>query len=231
MEWLFKPKVQLGLFVNFIFVMFTLVSSGASGGNAYERRFTYVPPPPPANQPLPYIPLPPPAGPSKATSYLDESTGELNVYLENDMSLIRRPGFLLLLSPICTVQRGADAPRSVLLRFISYSETQDFTYDHSLTITADGVQAWPATSADGGNEFRRGSEDAVPHSVTFGSGGRIAETVGKEIPYEVFARLVSAKRVTFELGPEQIRLTAGQLEALRDMHRRLAQPPRETKRF
>ncbi|HYY98386.1 MAG TPA: hypothetical protein VE642_07345, partial [Pyrinomonadaceae bacterium] len=62
MEWFFKPKVQLGLWVNFIFVMFTLVSSSAAGGHVYERRSTLVPPPP-ANQPLQYIPLPPPAGP------------------------------------------------------------------------------------------------------------------------------------------------------------------------
>lgn len=227
MEWIFKPKVQLGLFINFIFVMFTLVSSSAAGGNVYERRSTFVPPPP-ADQPLPYIPLPPPTGPSKAASYLDKTTGELNVYLENDMSLVRRPGFLLLLSPIFTVQAGADAPRSVLLRFVSYSGAQYFTYDDSLTLTADGVRVWPAAPEADGHPLSRWSEDKVPHSVTFGSGGRIAETVGKEIPYEVFLRVISAKSVTLKLGPEQVELTAEQLGALRDMHRGLARPHPET---
>lgn len=230
MEWLFKPKVQLGLFVNFVFIMFTLVSS-AAGERGYDLRVATFEPPP-ANQPLPYIEVPPARRPSKATSYLDKSTGEINVYLENNMSLVNRPGFVLFLSPTCNVQRGADAPRSVLLRFISFSGAQYFSYDDSLTLTADGVQVWPAAPEANDYIFRRRSQDEAPHSVTFGSGGRIAETVGKEIPYEVFVRVVSAKSVTLRLGPERVELTAEQLGALRDMHRRISQPSEQThKRF
>jgi hypothetical protein len=230
MEWLFKPKVQLGLFVNFIFIIFTLVSSVA-GGRTYERRVTYVPSPP-ASQPLPYIPLPPPTRPSKATSFLDKATGELNVYLDSDMSLIRRPGFVLLLSPTCTVQGKGEAPGSVLLRFISFSGAQYFAYDDSLTITADDVQVWPAVSQDAGPSLYPRSYEKVPRSVTFGTDGRVVETVGKEIPYEVFVKVISAKRVNFQLGPEATDLTAEQLRALRDMHRLLSQPPEEMrKRF
>jgi hypothetical protein len=232
MEWLFKPKVQLGLFVNFIFIMFTLVSS-AAGEYTYDyRSATTEPMYRPNNRTPIYVPLPPPTGPSKATSYLDKSSGELNVYLENDIDLIRRPGFLLLLSPTLTVLDTGEAPRSVLLRFVAFSGAQYFSYDHSLTITADDRQVWPALRSDGG-ELRQGwSEEKVPRSVTYGSDGLVVETVGKDIPYEVFVKIVSAKRVNFQLGPEATDLTAAQLGALRDMHRRLSQPPEQThKRF
>ncbi len=232
MEWLFKPKVQLGLFVNFIFIMFTLVSS-AAGGRTYDyRRATAEPLYRPNNGTPHYVPLPPSKGPSKAASYLDKSSGELNVYLENDIELIRRPGFLLLLSPTLAVSSTGEAPRSVLLRFVSFSGAQYFSYDHSLTITADDVQVWPAYRSDGGQQWRGWVDESVPRSVTFGDDGRVVETVGKEIPYEVFVKIISAKLVSFQLGPEATDLTAGQLGALRDMHRRLSQPPEQThKRF
>lgn len=234
MEWLFKPKVQLGLFVNFIFVMFTLVTSTATGGRAYEyRRIPGYVPPPPATVTLPNIPLPPSKGPSKAVSYLDKGTGEFNVYLDNDMSLIRRSGFVLLLSPTCTVRSGSDEqPRSVLLRFVAYSGAQYFAYDDSLTITADDVQIWPALRPSGGQVWQSWNDEPVPRSVMFGGDGHVVETVGKEIPYAVFVKLVTAKRVNFQLGPEATDLTDKQLNALRDMYRLLSQPPEETpKRF
>ena len=229
MEWLFKPKVQLGLFVNFIFIMFTLVSS-AAGEHGYDLRVTtFEPQPVPNNRTPLYVPLPPPKGPARATSHLDGYTGELNVYLENDLDLIRRPGFLLLLSPRFAVSSTGETPRSVLLRFVSFSGAQYFSYDNKLTLTADGRQVWPA---DGGELWQGWSEEKVLHSTTIGGDGRVVETVGKEIPYEVFAEVISAKRVSLKLGPEETVLTAAQLGALRDMHRRLSQPPEQTnKRF
>lgn len=228
MEWLFKPKVQLGLFVNFVFIMFTLVSSAAVERTYYYRRATIEPRYSPNQLTLPYIPLPPPTGPTKAISYLNRTTGETNVYLENDLDLIRRPGFLLQLSPTFTVSGPKEMPRSVLLRFLAYSGAQYFSYDHSLTITADGRQVWPVYRSDGGEQWPGWSEEKVPRSVTFGEEGRVVETVSKEIPYEVFAAVISAKRVSFKLGPEETALTAGQLGALRDMHLRLSQPPEQT---
>jgi hypothetical protein len=232
MEWLFKPKVQLGLFVNFVFIMFTLVSS-AAGEHGYDLRVaTFEPPARPNNRTPPYVALPPPKGPSKATSYLDKSSGEINVYLENDIDLIRRPGFLLLLSPTFTVNSNGETPRSVLMRFVSFSGAEYFAYDDSLTITADDVQVWPAVLEDGSRPFHSWSEEKVPRSVTLGGDGRVVETVGKEIPYEVFVKIISAKLVSIQLGPEAKDLTAEQLGALRDMHRRLLRPPEQThKRF
>lgn len=225
MEWFFKPKVQLGLFVNLIFIMFTLVSS-AAGVHTYDYRDANVEPLyRPNNRTPPSIVLPPPTGPSKAASYLDKTTGELNIYLDNDLDLIRRPGFLLLLSPTFTVRSTGEAPRSVLLRFVSFSGAQYFSYDDKLTLTADGRQVWPA---DGGEPWPGWSEDKVPHSTTIGGDGRVVENVGKEIPYEVFAEVISAKHVSLQLGPEETVLTAAQLGALRDMHRRLSQPPEQT---
>jgi hypothetical protein len=225
MEWFFKPKVQLGLFVNLIFIMFTLVSS-AAGGHTYNYPSTSVEPLYRPNNGTPtYVPLPPPEGPVRATSYLDEYTGELNIYLENDLDLIRRPGFLLQLSPTFTVSGTEELPRSVLLRFVSFSGAEYFSYDDKITLTADGRQVWPA---DGGEPWQGWSEDKVPHSTTIGGNGRVVETVGKDIPYEVFAEVISAKHVSLKLGPEETELTAAQLGALRDMHRRLSQPPEQT---
>ena len=37
--------------------------------------------------------------------------------------------------------------------------------------------------------------------------------------------MISAKRVVVRLGPDRVELTADQIEALRDMHRCLPQPP------
>jgi hypothetical protein len=229
MEWFFKPKVQLGLFVNLIFIMFTLVSS-AAGGHTYDYRDANEEPPlyRPNNRTPPNIALPPPTGPSKAASYLDKTTGEINIYLDNDLDLIRRPGFLLRLSPTFTVRNTGETPRSVLLRFVSFSGAQYFSYDHSLTITADDRQVWPAYGPDGGEAWKGWSDEGVPHSVTFSDNGLVVETVGKVIPYEVFAKIISAKLVSIHLGPESTDLMAGQLGALRDMHRRLSQLPEQT---
>jgi hypothetical protein len=227
MDWLFKPRVQLGLFVNFAFIMFTLVSS-AAGEHGYDLQPVPFEPHPHQSSPLPFVALPPPKGLAKATSYLDRNTGELNVYLENDIDLIRRPDFLLLLSPTFTVHDAGEMPRSVLLRFVSFSGAQYFAYDDSLTITADDVQVWPAVPEDGSQPFHSWSEERVPRSVTFGGDGRVVETVGKEIPYEVFIKIIRAKLVSIQLGPEAKDLTAEQLGALRDMHRRLSQTPEQT---
>ena len=230
MEWLFKPKVQLGLFVNFIFVMFTLVASTAGGGRVFEyRRSPGYMPPPPASETLPDIPLPPPTGPSKAASYLDKNTGEFNVYLDNDMSLVRRPGFVLILSPICMMHGGDGQPR-VLLRFSAYSWAQYFAYDNSLTIAADGEQIWPAYKPDGGQVWEGWKENQVPRSVSFGGEGHVVEAIGKEIPYPVFVKTVNAKRVCLQFGPEETYLSKEQLDALRDMYQRISQPPEETRK-
>jgi hypothetical protein len=229
MDWLFKPKVQLGLFVNFVFIMFTLVSS-AAGEHGYNLQVVPLEPLTRPNNGTPiYVALPPPTGPSRATSYLDRTSGEINVYLDNDIDLIRRPGFLLLLSPTFTVSSTGEVPRSVLLRFVSFSGAQYFSYNNKLMLTTDGRQVWPAE----GSELWHGwSEEKVPYSTTVDDDGRVVETVGKDIPYEIFVRLISAKRVSLKLGPEETVLTAAQLSALRDMYRRLSQPPEQTnKRF
>jgi len=231
MEWLFKPKVQLGLFVNFIFFMFTLVTSTAGDGRAHEYSsgLGYEPPPPKLKS-LPDISLPTPTGPSKASSNLNKETGEFSVYLDKDISLISRPDLVLILSPTCTVSSNNEQPRSVLLRFIAYSRTQYFAHDESLTITANGEQIWPVKTRDGNQQWQGWTEARVPRSVTFNSDGNVVETIGKDIPYSVFVKVVSAKRVRFQLGPEDTYLTKEQLGALRDMYQRLSQPPVETRK-
>src|SRR5215212_10713034 len=112
MEWLFKPKVQLGLLVNFAFVMFTLVSSlaGSPTPERWHPAATYDAPA------IPYAPLPPPATLSIAT--VTESGGLLNVSLNNDLTLVKKTGRTLLLSPSFTMSgRAAGQPSAVTLRF------------------------------------------------------------------------------------------------------------------
>src|SRR2546423_1328255 len=139
MSWFFKPKVQLGLWVNFVFVVFTIVSSTfGEHTHGYGRPYVSTLDPSAAHKPLPYVSLPPPSGPTKATSYSASDFGETDVYLENDLTLIRRPGHTLLLSPTCAVHSKGETPYSVLLRFVSFSDARYFAYDSSLVITADG---------------------------------------------------------------------------------------------
>lgn len=223
MEWLFKPKVQLGLFLNFIFVMFTLVTSTA-GGNAHTGYL----PLPSSSAPEKFVP-PPPAEMPKVASYYFDSTGDLNVYLDNDMSLVRRPRFVLLLSPLCSVNGNEEKPRSVLLRFTSFSSAQIFDYNDSLTIRADGAQIWPAYRRDGSPVWEGWNDKPVPPSHSFYGNESVVETIGVEIPYAVFVKTVTAKRVNFKLGPESTDLTDEQLRVLRDMYRRLSQSPMDAR--
>src|ERR1051325_10489533 len=120
MEWLFRPKVQLGLLVNFIFIMFTVVSSTADKGATVRPRYVAPEPEPLA---VPYAPLPPPAAPSGATAV--ESGGQFHVFLTNDLTLVKNPGRTLIFAPSFSARaRPAEPPLKVTLRFMILSEKE-----------------------------------------------------------------------------------------------------------
>ncbi len=223
-DWLSNSKVRLALLFNGLYLLSLYAPTG------YVRRppraYAYAPPGSAApRRPSLYVPLPPPLWPTGAATYRDQRGGGLNVYLQKDLALSGARGSRLLLSPTYTLREGDGSPESVLLRFISFSDDPTFSGGARLVISADGKQVWPAAGEDGEPLWRGWAEERVPPHVTYDERGGAVENVGKTIPYEVFADVIRAKRVVLNLGPHLVELNAEQLEALRDMHRALAQPP------
>jgi hypothetical protein len=173
-----------------------------------------------------YVPLPPPTAPSHASAY--HSGGQLHVSLTKDLTLIKRPGRTLLLSPSFNAPLNPSGePDAVRLNFIIYSDKETCPAYCPLTINADGRTVW--TSYLNGDPLGWQREH-VPHSSEKLADGQVVETMAAEslstlMSYKEFIDMISAKRVIVRLGPDWVELTADQIEALRDMHRRLPQPP------
>lgn len=228
MNSLLKQKVLLGVIVNGAYLLFCLGSP-----SPYRPPRAYSPPSPEGRElaapvrELPYVPLPPPAKASKAKTFYVHASNQLLVYLTNDLTLVRRHGHRLSLSPTFSVKnQSREAPRSVLLRFVSFSREQFFSEDTPLVITADGALKWPHGWGDErSGESPQQPGNKLPYSVEAGEDGGVVETLGTEIPYEDFIEIISARRVIVSLGRDRVELTADQIEALRDMHRQLPQPP------
>jgi hypothetical protein len=221
MEWLFKPKVQLGLLVNFIFVMFTLVSSSAGShrqstrvlieeprGVAVEERHGVAAVETIDDNKFRYVQLPPRRGPSQATSYRDQQSGQLSVYTTQELTLVRKDGRALTLWPVFYVNGPSIVPpRKVLLRFTSKSTAQLYKDECELEIRSEaGTYLWQALP--------------VTHESAKKGGARgVVERLETDIPYSVFLKLVTSKSVTLRVGVEEIPLTESQMSALRDMQR------------
>lgn len=227
MEWLFKPKVQLGLWVNFVFVMFTLVSSSAGGrtngggvvvdvrrGVAVEERrgggaveMGYLAEPVDDNK-FRYVQLPPRRGPSQATSYRDQQSGRLSVYTTKELTLVRKDGRALALWPVFYVNGPSIVPpRTVLLQFTSASHAQLYKDECELEISSEaGTYLWQALPV---------THENAPKGGPWG----VVERLGTDIPYSAFLKLVTSKSVTLTVGGEEITLTESQLSALQDMQR------------
>ena len=232
MHWLSKPKVKLALFVNALYLLtfFTPPSPPNTRRHllAHTRR-------PPAVRHSPvglpeYVPLPPPSAPSRAAAY--ESGGMLHVSLSKDLTLVKRPGRELRLSPFFSAPAyPPNEPEFVRLSFILYTDKETCPGDCPLTITADGATMWPLTEAADPRFNTHGwRRERVPHTSSKLPDGSVVETLATEsfhteMSYETFLDMLSAKRVIIKLGPDRVELTADQIEALRDMHRRLPQPP------
>ncbi|MDT5269075.1 MAG: hypothetical protein QOH49_1261 [Acidobacteriota bacterium] len=224
MCWLSSPKVRLALIVNGLYFISLFTPT-----QRHDRPHLFAH----MREPLPeraaprrmpiFALLPPPSGPSQATTNVMKGFDQLDVYLTNDLTLVRRPGHRLLLSPTFTTRASnPQAPDTVLLRFVSYSDEQTFSDTSPFIISADGVSKVDATAGD----WYSGS--AARHSVAEGDDGEVIETVGVELPYEIFFETISARKVIIQLGHDRVELTAEQIEALRDMHRRLPQPPQDS---
>lgn len=224
MSWFSSPKVRLALIVNglyfiSIFTPTTPHTRPRLFARAYETRDARG-----ASTKTPvFVTLPPPSGPSKATTWANKESDHLDVYLTNDLVLVRRPGHQLLFSPTFTTRiSNPEAPNTVLLRFVSYSAEQMFSNTTPLMISADGEYKWDDTVDNGSNLYRTNNGR---HSITVDADGGVVETVGVELPYETFQEIIGSRQIEIQLGRDKVKLNAGQIEALRDMHRRLSQQP------
>lgn len=240
-NWLSNPKVKLALCVNGLYLLSLYAPSSphkdrphllAHARQSQAERVASRDYAVPAGQPE-YVPLPPPSGPSRATAY--QSGGLLHVSLSKDLTLVQRPDRTLLLSPSFSASTyPSEEPGSVRLNFIVYSDKETCPADCPLTIKADGVSVWPDYTRAGTLSHSPGwQRERVPRSTTKLTDGQVVETMAAEslsvnISYEQFLDTISAQRVIVGLGPDRVELTADQIEALRDMHRRLPEPPPTT---
>jgi hypothetical protein len=223
MSWLSSPRVRLALIVNGLYFISIFTPTPphtrprlfARAGERRDARFSTKTPPA-------YAPLAPPSSAtSKAATNSVKDYDQLDVYLTNDLTLVRKAGHTLLFSPTFTTRMSvAEPPRSVLLRFISFSEEQVYSEKTPLLISTNGRYKWD-DSWD--VVYGPARTNTGRHSVTTNDEGRVVETVGVELPYETFLEIISARQIIIELGPDQVELNADQVEALRGMHRLLPQ--------
>jgi hypothetical protein len=213
MEWFFRPKVQLGLFVNLIFVIFTIVSPifgehsrslyVARAVESYSRPISVIET---NSRPVSYVYLPPRKFPPQATfAFGPPNGGEVSVYPKEDLTLLDKSGRRLTLSPVFATVRGR-APRQVLLRIYSYTTSRPATLPDEVEVEV---------KAERGNFWAVAN---VAHDTT-SVGDTKVEGMGVNVPYATFVGIVSSEHVTVRVGQDEVTLTARQLEALRDMQR------------
>jgi hypothetical protein len=212
MNRLSSPKVRLALIVNGLyFISLFTPATPHTRPRLFSRAYDNSA----ASKRTPVVTTPaPPSPPSKATTHVAKQFDQLDVYLTNDLTLVSRPGHRLMLSPTFTTRASKpEPPDSVLLRFISYSDERTLSNTTPLIITADGEDRINVCSHlwYGGNANAR--------TV----GGQVVEGVGVELPYYIFVEISYAKEVIVQFGRDRVRLTAEQIDALRDMHCRLPQ--------
>jgi hypothetical protein len=228
MCWLSSTKVRLGLIINGLYFisLFTPTTEhrrpnffSQAREHVAEREATTVHPDPV---------LPPPTN-APGSALVSESNGMLNVSLNKELTLVYRPGRKVILAPWFSVRaRRFEEPKSVLFSFVIYTNNETCAGDCPLTITADGVTVWTSYSHGDSHGWLRRSR--VPGSSAKLEDGRSIETMSAEllstlISYKGFVDMIGAKRVVIRLGPDWVELTPDQLEALRDMHRRLLPQP------
>ena len=223
-HWPSSSKVRLGLLVNALYMLSLFLPSHSQVGgrpyvHTYERRAGRLR----ADSPPDYAPLPPyQAETLKADAYHWRQSGQTDVYLTRELTLVRKRGHTLLLSPTFAM-KAHEPPRSVILSFISFSHEQFYDRNSPFVITADGTELWRYGWRGAGDETP--SSGRALHTAALDANGQVVETLGHEIPFDIFFGLLGARRVTIELGPDRVELTPEQMEALRDMYRPL---PRQT---
>ena len=224
MEWFFRPKVQLGLLVNFAFVMFMLVSSYAGERAArfrgrvvaVETGYSSVPP------------SPPPAPSRQSWAFTFNENGRTQVALYYDLTLVKRADFQLKLAPSFSYRMNSEGDLSnVTLRFIRFSDDEKCPGNCRLVINADDVRIWPSGKGRRTPPIQW-MRETVEHSTEPSSNGRTVELMASEIltthiPFDVFVQMIAAKRVTITLGADKAELTSDQIEELHDMYRKFAE--------
>lgn len=225
MHWLSNPRVRLGLIVNSLYLL-SLFTPSPQYTRARPFARTYEQPAERlrAKGAPEFAPLPPATGNPETETHYWKASDQLDVYLTRELLLVRRYNHTLLLSPSFTTKAAPpERPRSVRLNFTSFSHEQTYDKNSPFVITADGVALWGYGSHGPGDATLMYTN--VLYSAVLAGDKQVVETVGHEIPYDVFDQLVRARRVVFELGPDSFALTAEQLGALRDMRRFIPQPP------
>ena len=224
-NWLSSSKVRLGLLINGLyFISLAFPSSpppyarARTSAHTYEKRAERLrSKKAPAYAPLTTTTV---SGLSVAETHYWREQDQLDVYLTNDLTLVRRRGHTLLLSPTyATKVLKPGRPHSVLLRFVSFSHEQFFDRNSPFVITADGVERWRYGARGPGDETPWNAK--ALYSAAFDDNGQVVETLGHELPYDIFVQVVGARRVMIELGDDMVELTPQQMESLRDMHRHL----------
>lgn len=140
----------------------------------------------------------------KLTSYFSPQFDQTEVYPAEDLVLVDEPGRRLLLSPIYSV-RGGREPSVVNLRLYSFTDESLYDGGEGLALAADGREVWA-------------SPDAL-YSYNVGERGGVIEHLGGAVPFEQFVVAVWREDVSLIVGREEIRLSRGQLQALRNMAR------------
>jgi hypothetical protein len=124
------------------------------------------------------------------------------VYTAEDLILIRSEGRGLVFSPLYIAQRRAPrGSQMVTLRFYSFSRTTHYDLNRQLRMMADGREVWLDAAAN--------------YSLDEGANGEAVESLIDQIPLDVFARAAGARVLKITVGPEEIELSPGHIEALR----------------
>jgi hypothetical protein len=231
MRWLSSPKVRLALIVNGLYFI-SLFTPLSRHGRPHLFAHTYKPF---SNGAAPvtlpdYVPLPPPSTPSQATSY--ENGGLIHVTLNKNLTLVRRPGRLLQLALFFHARtEPPEEPEAVDFSFNLYTDVENSCPDKCpLNIIADDMTLAPAYTRSGASPHSDSLSRSTPRDYATQSevdqmlASNFLDIVNTSVSYEQFLEILSAKRVIVRLGPDWVELTADEIEALRDMHRRLPQP-------
>ncbi|HEX7316050.1 MAG TPA: hypothetical protein VF297_19235 [Pyrinomonadaceae bacterium] len=223
MHWLSNPKVRLALIVNGLYFISLLTPTTPQApprlfARAFENKDVSVTTP---KSTVVFPRLPSPTGPSRAATWVNKSFDQLDVYLKDDLTLVKRPGYRLEFSPTFTTQASSpEAPPTVLLRFVSYSHKTTPPGEVLVRITADGRTLWSTYSRYGGSAASPSDAEADA-----GDGGEVVDSAAVNLPYEIFFATINARRATVQFDADVVELTPAQIEALRDMHRCLPQSP------
>lgn len=230
-EWFYRPKVQFGVWVNLVFILFLIMSPTAGVSRRARVEVAYSPyAAQPAPSVIPYgaVPPRPPAAPNKVS--VVNSEGRVSVTLDRDLTLVSRPDRTLQFAPSIVFSTSPDPTpaRAVLTFTIAFRGAREACPNSCmLLVTADRQRvvesfAKGALSSDW-------THRSVPGTSAMTDDGQVVETLPVEtfstqIDFQKFVALVRANRVVVSFGPDSVDLTRDQIESLREMYREVSLP-------